>query len=83
MCHAIPVIAFRTQGPNEIIQDKKNGYLINNFDCEEFADRIMELINDENKLKKMSELALKRSEDFSLATSIKKFKKCIEECLEL
>lgn len=42
----IPVIAAKSQGPNEIIQDGKNGYLVRQNDPAHLAQRLDRLVSD-------------------------------------
>jgi glycosyltransferase involved in cell wall biosynthesis len=46
MASGLPVVAFEVDGLPEIIENKKNGFLIQPFDTEKFADRILTLQND-------------------------------------
>ncbi len=47
----VPQIAFSSaQGANEIIKNNKSGYLINDRDKEEMANKVIKLINDKKKL---------------------------------
>ena len=44
MKYKTPVIAFEGGGPSETIQDGKTGFLIKNFDLEDFAEKAIDLI---------------------------------------
>lgn len=75
----IPVISFgKDRGPNEIILDKKSGYIINNF--EDFYKYTKKLIKNKNLWRKMSlaarKNAIKRLSDDEFK---KKFIKIINE----
>ncbi len=62
----IPQIAFSSaQGANEIIQNNISGYLIDNRDKEEMAKKVVELINDNDRLIKMGEEARNIAKEFS------------------
>lgn len=63
----IPVIAFKTVGPSEIIQDGINGFLVDNYDVMAFANRIVELCNDEVTRDAMGKNAKVRAKDFKLS----------------
>lgn len=68
MSHGIPVIAFScAEGAKELINNGVNGYLINNRNEHEMADRAVKLLNDPDKLKELGEnartTALKYSKD--------------------
>ncbi|MFB9861031.1 glycosyltransferase [Salinicoccus siamensis] len=53
-----PVIAFDINyGPNEFIKNDINGYLIPNLDIQEMADKILELVNDDDLTKKLGKEA--------------------------
>ena len=62
----VPAVSFRTDGPSEIIQDGKSGYLADNFDVEQFADKVEILMEDDELRRTMSKEAAKRAECFSL-----------------
>lgn len=68
MSHGIPVIAFScAEGAKELINNGVNGYLINNRNEHEMADRAVKLLNNPDKLKELGEnartTALKYSKD--------------------
>ena len=48
MNHGVPVVAYDINfGPNEIIEDGKNGFLIPNGDVDVLADRLLQLVQDD------------------------------------
>lgn len=56
--YALPCIAFDiATGPSDIIEDSKSGYLVQDNDLQGFANKLIGLMNDENKRKVMSECA--------------------------
>lgn len=56
MAYRVPVIAFKnTGGPDEIIRDGIDGYLIEDFDTEDFAQKILALIQDDSLIEQMGE----------------------------
>lgn len=62
----LPTIAFDIDfGPREIIEDGKSGYLIAPFDIQKMADRICELIEDEDKRILFSQHARDNLDKFS------------------
>lgn len=67
MASKLPVISFKTEGPSEIINDGVNGYLIENFDTEEFARKIYSLLTNKQLLEEMSHNAYLHSKDFSVS----------------
>ncbi len=63
----LPCVSFRCPaGPSEIIKDGMNGYLIDCFDIEEMAQKIIHLIQNEELRKQFSEKALAGTEKFDL-----------------
>lgn len=65
----LPLVSFDIQtGPNEIIEDGKNGYLIEEKNEELMADRIITLIDSENLRKFMSANVKKSLSIFSSKT---------------
>lgn len=81
MAHGVPVVAFHADGPDEIIQDGVSGCLIEQFDCDAYANKIVELLSSPSKLQEMSTHALLRANDFSLTAAVESFKKHITECM--
>ena len=68
MSHGIPVIAFScAEGAKELINNGVNGYLINNRNEHEMADKAVKLLNNPDKLKELGKnartTALKYSKD--------------------
>lgn len=43
----LPVVAFETDGPMEILQNGENGYLIPNYELDKYADAVENLMKDE------------------------------------
>jgi len=64
-------VTLNTGGQPEIIQNGLNGYLIKSV--EELKDKTIELIENQNKLINMSDLAIERSKDFDEKVTAKKF----------
>ena len=63
MSHGIPCLAFTSaDGANELIQNNKNGYLIENRDFDEMIHKMEELANDKNKRLELG----KNAREFSL-----------------
>ena len=68
-CCGLPVIAYKTKGPKDIINDGDNGYLVTNKD--KMAKRIIEFINDKELQTSMKTSALERSKVFNADTILK------------
>lgn len=78
MAHGIPVVAFHAYGPDEIINDSVNGYLLEQGDVDGYADCIIRLLSDKETWKQLSEEALHRADDFSLDVIMEKFIRILE-----
>ena len=74
----IPVVAFHNDGPDEIITDGENGFLIERFDLEEFAEKVILLMKDEKLKKRLSKNAKKRAGDFSVERIVHKWNEVID-----
>lgn len=60
MACGLPCVSFNCpHGPADIITDHEDGYLVSSGDIKTLSDRIMELIEDENKRQRMGERARK------------------------
>ena len=60
MAHGVPVVAPKTGGLQEIVEDKKSGFLINSREPKEFADVCLNIIKDRELYKHISIEAHKR-----------------------
>lgn len=75
----LPVVSFDIKtGPKECIIDKKNGYLIKEFEIEDMAEKIEMLIESKNLRKSFSENALNDIKKFELESIIKKWNNLLE-----
>jgi len=76
----VPQIAFDSaQGAHEIIENNKTGYLIKNRDKDEFAKKVIELFNNENKLKKFGTNANIKALEFSFEKIKKRWLEFIDK----
>jgi glycosyltransferase involved in cell wall biosynthesis len=58
MSCGLPVISFDCEnGPRNIISDGENGFLVRPFDINDFADRVVQLIQDEDLRHRMGTFA--------------------------
>ncbi len=62
MSCGLPVIAFNSKGPKDIIGNGVNGYLVS--DKEAMIERVLEYLNNPSGNSEMAAAALKRSKDF-------------------
>lgn len=75
----LPVVAFDVRvGPEAIIEHEKNGYLVPDNDNSAFAKKVELLASDRELLERMSESAVKRSQDFSKENIMKKWLDILE-----
>ena len=78
----IPSVSFDIPtGPDEIIEDGKNGYLIQAFDCEDMAEKLKRLIKDEALRKQFSEHAQDNLAKFQMETILKNWNKILESLM--
>lgn len=82
MGYGLPVIATNHGGPTEIINDKKDGYLVDYQNPKQMAQRIQMLISDDKLRKAMGDFARqKQAEQFSISSTVAGVQKCFEEAL--
>ncbi|MBU0533482.1 MAG: glycosyltransferase [Candidatus Omnitrophica bacterium] len=83
MACAKPVIATRVGGNSEAVVDKMSGFLIPVNSPDVLAQKIIELIQDEDKRKSMGSIGRERVvNNFSLEHYVKKIEKIYEEFLK-
>lgn len=82
MASGIPVVASSRGGPLEIIEDGKDGYLVNPEETDMLANKIIELLKDQSLRQKIAEAARKKVvEQFSIKNFVKQFQKIYLEVL--
>lgn len=74
----VPVVAYETDGPSEIIKNGENGFLIEKYNTDIFADKIIELCLNEQLRYSMAKKAIQRAQDFSLDKILEKWKQIFE-----
>ena len=57
MYFGLPVISTLNGGASTLIDDGKNGYIIDEFDAEKWSEKIAELIDDRERLQRMGKCA--------------------------
>ena len=62
----LPVISYDCNGPKEIIDDGKNGFLIKSFDSKTFVNKIIFLIENESLRLQMGAYAIEMSKRYSI-----------------
>ena len=61
MNHGLPIVSYDCDGPKNIIANNESGFLIPQFDKIEFSEKLLLLINNEEKRKEMGEMAIETS----------------------
>ena len=62
----LPVVSFKTEGPSEIINDGRNGFLIDNYDVNAFAEKVILICKNKELRSVMGRKAKERAKDFSI-----------------
>ena len=76
---SLPIVAFDCKtGPNEIIEDGKTGFLVEPENVEQFAEKLMILMKDDELRAEMGRKAFESSKRFT----IDKIVSCWAELLE-
>lgn len=60
----LPVVAYNHGGPRDIVQDSVSGLLVNPFNEMEYIDSTIDLIQNKNRLRKMSLMAKSNAAEF-------------------
>lgn len=77
--HSIPCVSFDIHtGPNEIIRDGVNGYLVEPYDCDKLAERIVKLASDEELRRHFTRNAALDMEKFDLEYILKSWNEVFE-----
>lgn len=79
MASGIPVIGTRTGGIPEIIEDGINGYLVEERDVALISNRIIDLINDDAKRKRLSKQAQLTAEKYDYKVIGRRYKELIDK----
>lgn len=64
MMYGLPVVAFHNDGPDEIISDGQDGYLVKCFDCEVFANKMAYALKDKYNYNRLSSNANQKAKQF-------------------
>lgn len=77
-----PVISFDLDGANEVIENGKNGYLIEPLNIDMLAEKILDLVSDISKVHKFGEYAKNNiKDDFSVNAMVENTHKLYQELL--
>jgi len=75
----LPSVSFDIPGPDEIIEDGINGYLVKAFDCLEMAEKLERLMEDEALRRRFAENAENHWEKFSLHHILEQWNEILEK----
>jgi poly(glycerol-phosphate) alpha-glucosyltransferase len=68
LSHGVPAVSFDYRyGPNELIEDNQNGYLVG-YSADQLAKKSIALLNDPQKLQTFSDAAYKLSKRYDADT---------------
>jgi glycosyltransferase involved in cell wall biosynthesis len=82
MACGLPVVSFDCEnGPRNIIRDGQNGFLVQPFDVDAFAERLLMLIRDEELRHKMGAEARQSSRQYHIEDIALRWKSLFEEVL--
>ena len=77
--YGIPCVAFSSaEGAKEIIDNDKNGYIIENRNFEEMANKVIDLVNNKDKLMIFGKNAREKSEQFEVQNIKEKWFKLVD-----
>lgn len=78
MSYGIPCIAYQTDsGISDIIDNEKNGFVINDRNEIEYVEKLNKIIDDDKLTKKLSDKALKKSVEFNQKNILKIWNKML------
>ena len=75
MAAGLPVVTTDGKGNRDLIKQGENGYMLDNFDAETFANKIIEVWSDKNKYQKMSAFAQHFAKDYDIKNYVDKLLK--------
>ena len=79
MASGLPIVASNSGGICEIIEDEKNGYLVEEKNVEQLIDRINQIILYPDRAEAMQEEALKSSKEKDYRSLAKRYAKILGE----
>jgi len=75
-----PQVAFDVRvGPRNLILDRETGLLVKDGDCKAYADAVLSIANNQDLRKRMSEISVLRSYDFSKEKVLELWKQTINQ----
>ena len=82
MCAGLPVVCSKyADGAYDLIEEGKNGFIVDPYETEKFAEYIDKILIDQTLCKKMQEHSAEVIEKFRFANIAKGYVAAIEECI--
>ena len=82
MSCGLPVVSFNCEnGPRNIITDEQDGFLVTPFDVEEYANKMLRLIHDEDYRKQMGINAYQASRRYAIENIATQWKDLFDELM--
>ena len=82
MSCGLPVVSFNCEnGPRNIITDEQDGFLVTPFDVEEYANKLLRLIHDEDYRKQMGINAYQASRRYAIENIAAQWKDLFDELM--
>lgn len=83
MACGLPVISFDCEnGPRSIITEGENGFLIEPYDVDSFAERLVQLMNDKELRYKMSEKGQRKSQLYLIDSVGRQWKQLFDDIMQ-
>ena len=83
MSRGCPVISYDIKyGPREQITDGVDGFLVPSGDLESFSERVIQLIDDPNLVRRMSSAALLKAQDHDHGAFLRDWRQVLESVVE-
>ena len=79
ICVGLPIVSTKVSGTDELIQDGVNGLLVDIGDEQGMTDALEKLIQDEELMKNMGEVNLKKASLFQIDTIVNEWMKLINQ----
>lgn len=75
---ATPTIAFKIPGVEDLIENGNNGYLVELYNCDELAKKVVEYLSDDNLKNEFMNNALKKVKYFDMKNTEKRWQKLLK-----
>lgn len=83
MAFGIPVVAFDCgSGPSSIISDGENGFLVRSFDIKDFAERMMQLMEDDGLRRTMGSNGIQKAQQYTIDKIGLQWKQLFDELMQ-